>query len=48
VHLLDEVQQSVSGTAIREAAAKGKPLTRWLDPRVADYIRKQGLYRARK
>jgi nicotinate-nucleotide adenylyltransferase len=48
VHLLDEVQQSVSGTAIREAAAKGKPLTRWLDPRVADYIRKQGLYRAAK
>jgi len=48
VHLLDEVQQSVSGTAIREAAAKGKTLTRWLDPRVADYIRKQGLYRAAK
>jgi nicotinate-nucleotide adenylyltransferase len=48
VHLLDEVQQSVSGTAIREAAAKGKALTRWLDPRVADYIRKQGLYRGGK
>jgi nicotinate-nucleotide adenylyltransferase len=48
VHLLDEVQQSVSGTAIREAAAKGKPLTRWLDPRVADYIRKHALYPAAK
>ncbi|MGA7647361.1 MAG: nicotinate-nucleotide adenylyltransferase [Terriglobales bacterium] len=45
LHLLEGVQQSVSATAIREAAAQGKPLTRWLDPRVADYIRKQGLYR---
>ena len=48
VHLLDEVQQSISGTAIREAAAKGKAMTRWLDPRVADYIRKHGLYRGGK
>ncbi len=47
LHLLEGVQQSVSATAIREAAAKGKPLTRWLDPKVADYIRKQSLYRAR-
>ncbi|MGA7080272.1 MAG: nicotinate-nucleotide adenylyltransferase [Terriglobales bacterium] len=47
LHLLEGVQQSVSATAIREAAAKGKPLTRWLDPKVADYIRKQALYRAR-
>jgi nicotinate-nucleotide adenylyltransferase len=45
LHLLEGVQQSVSATAIREAAAQGKPLTRWLDPRVADYIKKQGLYR---
>jgi len=45
LHLLEGVQQSVSATAIREAAAQGKSLTRWLDPRVADYIRKQALYR---
>ena len=45
LHLLEGVHQSVSATAIRAAAAQGKPLTRWLDPRVADYIRKQGLYR---
>jgi nicotinate-nucleotide adenylyltransferase len=45
LHLLEGVQQSVSATAIRQAAAQGKPLTRWLDARVADYIRKQGLYR---
>jgi len=48
LHLLEGVQQSVSATAIREAAANGKPLTRWLDPKVADYIRKQSLYRPRR
>jgi nicotinate-nucleotide adenylyltransferase len=44
LHLLEGIHQSVSATAIREAAAAGKPLARWLDPRVADYVRKQGLY----
>ncbi len=44
LHLLEGVNQSVSATAIRAAAAQGKPLARWLDPRVADYIRKHGLY----
>jgi nicotinate-nucleotide adenylyltransferase len=47
LHLLEGVNQSASATAIRAAAAAGKPLTRWLDPRVADYIRKHGLYRAK-
>jgi nicotinate-nucleotide adenylyltransferase len=46
LHLLEGVHHSISATAIREAAAHGKPLGRWLDPRVADYIRKHGLYRA--
>jgi nicotinate-nucleotide adenylyltransferase len=45
VHLLSGVQQNVSATAIRTAAETGKPLGRWLDPSVAEYIRKQGLYR---
>jgi len=45
VHLLEGVHQVASATVIRAAAAQGKPLTRWLDARVADYIRKQGLYR---
>jgi nicotinate-nucleotide adenylyltransferase len=45
LHLLEGVQQNVSATMIRAAAAQGKPLGRWLDPRVADYIRKTGLYR---
>jgi len=46
LHLLEGVHQSVSATTIRAAAAQGKPLGRWLDPLVADYIRKQGLYRS--
>lgn len=48
LHLLEGVQQNVSATTIREAAAQGKPLGRWLEPRVADYIRKMGLYRQEK
>jgi nicotinate-nucleotide adenylyltransferase len=48
LHLLEGVNQSVSATAIRAAAAHGKPLARWLDPRVADYIRKNGLYRGKR
>jgi len=44
LHLLEGVNQSVSATAIRAAGTQGKPLARWLDPRVADYVRKHGLY----
>ncbi len=45
VHLLEGVHQNISATAIRAAAAQGKPLTRWVEPRVAEYIRKLGLFR---
>jgi nicotinate-nucleotide adenylyltransferase len=45
LHLLEGVQQNVSATTIRDAAAHGKPLGRWLDPKVAEYVRKMGLYR---
>jgi nicotinate-nucleotide adenylyltransferase len=45
IHLLDKVHQPISATAIREAAAAGKPLTRFVDAAVADYIKKMGLYR---
>jgi nicotinate-nucleotide adenylyltransferase len=48
LHLLEGVNQSVSATAIRTAAAQGKPLGRWLDPRVADYIRKHRRYRGER
>jgi len=45
VHLLENVHQPISATAIRSAAASGKPLTRFVDASVADYIKKEGLYR---
>jgi nicotinate-nucleotide adenylyltransferase len=47
IHLLDDVYQSISSTAIREAAAAGKSLARYVDPAVADYIQKMGLYKSR-
>jgi nicotinate-nucleotide adenylyltransferase len=45
LHLLEGVNQNVSATVIRTAAAQGKPLARWLDPQVADYVKKHGLYK---
>jgi len=47
IHLLDEVYQPISSTAIREAAAAGKPLGRFVEPAVAEYIKKVGLYKGR-
>ncbi len=47
IHLLDQVYQPISSTAIRQAAAAGKPLGRFVEPAVADYIKKVGLYKAR-
>jgi len=45
VHLLDNVHQPISATAIRQAAAAGKPLKRFVDANVEEYIKKMGLYR---
>jgi nicotinate-nucleotide adenylyltransferase len=47
IHLLDEVYQPISSTTIRGAVAAGKPLGRFVDPAVADYIKKMGLYTGR-
>ena len=47
IHLLDEVYQPVSSTAIRQAATAGKSLARFVDPTVADYIKKTELYKSR-
>ena len=47
IHLLDEVYQPISSTSIREAAAAGKPLARFVEPAVVDYIKKMGLYKSR-
>ncbi|MGC2473765.1 MAG: nicotinate (nicotinamide) nucleotide adenylyltransferase [Candidatus Sulfotelmatobacter sp.] len=45
IHLLEDLHQPASATAIREAATTGKPLGRFLDPAVSDYIKKMGLYK---
>jgi len=44
VHLLPSVQLNISATAIREAVAGKKPLTRFVHPAVAEYVKKRGLY----
>jgi nicotinate-nucleotide adenylyltransferase len=44
IHLLDGVDHPASATAIREAVRAKRPLGRFLDPAVADYIKKMGLY----
>jgi nicotinate-nucleotide adenylyltransferase len=46
IHLLENVQQNVSATAIRGAVSAKRALTKLLDPAVAEYIRKMDLYRA--
>jgi nicotinate-nucleotide adenylyltransferase len=45
IHLLEDLRQPASATAIRTAAAAGKPLGRFLEPPVAEYIKKMGLYK---
>jgi nicotinate-nucleotide adenylyltransferase len=45
VHLLESIHYDISATRIRQAVASGKPLTKFLDAAVADYIKKSGLYR---
>ena len=45
IHLMDDLHQAASATAIREAVAAGKPTGRFLDAPVAGYIRKLGLYK---
>jgi nicotinate-nucleotide adenylyltransferase len=45
IHLLADLKQPASATAIRQAAAAGKPLGRFVDPAVGEYIKKMGLYR---
>lgn len=45
VHLLDGVHHAISATGIRDAVAAGKSLGRFVDPAVADYIKKMDLYK---
>lgn len=44
IHLLENVHQAVSATAIREAVAAKKPLRKFVDAAVEEYIKKEGLY----
>lgn len=44
IHLLDKLNEPVSASAIRQARAAKKPLTKFVAPSVADYIKKEGLY----
>ena len=46
IHLLEDLHQPASATAIRETAGAGKPLGRFLGPAVAEYIKKMGLYKS--
>ena len=45
VHLLESVHHDISATKVREAVAAGKPLGRYLDPAVEEYIKKTGQYK---
>lgn len=45
IHLLGDLKEPASATAIRQAVKDRKPLGRFLDPTVAEYIKKTGLYR---
>jgi len=45
IHLMGDLHQPASATAIRQAAAAGKALGRFVDAPVAEYIRKMGLYK---
>jgi nicotinate-nucleotide adenylyltransferase len=45
IHLLGDLHQSASATAIRDAVAADKPLGRFVDAPVAEYIKKMGLYK---
>ena len=45
IHLLGDLHQPASATAIRQAAASGKALGRFVDTPVAEYIKKMGLYK---
>jgi nicotinate-nucleotide adenylyltransferase len=46
LHILAEVEEKVSATQVRTAAAAGRATGKLLDERVAEYIRKMHLYKA--
>jgi nicotinate-nucleotide adenylyltransferase len=44
IHLLENVHQAISATAIREAVVAKKSLRKFVDAAVEEYIKKEGLY----
>jgi len=44
LHLLDDVNQNVSATAIRQAVKAKRPIKRFVPESVEEYIKKEGLY----
>jgi nicotinate-nucleotide adenylyltransferase len=46
IHLLEDLHQPASASVIRQAAAAGKSLARFVDAPVAEYIKKMGLYKS--
>jgi len=44
LHLLDDVNQNVSATAVRAAAAAKRPIKKFVPESVEEYIKKEGLY----
>lgn len=46
LHVLSGVSEKASSTQLRTAITAGRSLARFLDPAVAEYIKKAGLYRA--
>ena len=44
LHLLDNVNQNISATAIRAAVAMKKPIRKFVTESVEEYIKKEGLY----
>lgn len=44
LHLLDDVNQNISATAIRAAVAARKPIRKFVPESVEEYIKKEGLY----
>src|SRR5512146_1273990 len=45
-HLLEGVDEPASATKIRDSLAQSRSVSRWIDPAVAEYIKKLGLYKA--
>ncbi len=44
LHLLDDVNQNISATAIRQAVAAKRPIKKFVSEAVDEYIKKEGLY----